>query len=102
MDAALGLRVNYLSASVGPCCAGCAGRAVATNLLPRLAGVLCVGSLALALVVPAVIELTKIPRRRALARPETIDPAHAVCPDRARAAKPDQTRATVASGTTSA
>lgn len=50
MDAALGLRVNYLTASVGPCCAGCAGRAVATNLLPRLAGVLCVGSLALALV----------------------------------------------------
>ena len=61
-----------------------------------------VASLALALVVPAVIELTKIPRRRALARPETIDPAHAVSPDRAMAAKPNQTRAPVAAGTPSA
>ena len=61
-----------------------------------------VASLALALVVPAVIELTKIPRRRALARPQSIDPARAVSPDRARAATPDQTRATVASGAPSA
>ena len=61
-----------------------------------------VASLALALVVPVVIELTKIPRRRALARPQSIDPARAVSPDRARAATPDQTRATVASGAPSA
>jgi hypothetical protein len=50
LDTALGLRVNYLTASVGPCCVACAGTVVASNLLPRLAGVCGCGALALALV----------------------------------------------------
>ncbi len=47
-------------------------------------------AIGLALVVPATIELSKIPRRRALARRATLDPAHAVSPDRARGARSDR------------
>ncbi len=40
-------------------------------------------AIGLALVVPVTIELSKIPRRRTMARRGKLDPAHAVSPDRA-------------------
>jgi Ca2+-transporting ATPase len=55
-------------------------RLLATTSLTGGQWVACIG---LALVVLAVIELTKIRRRRALATPQVIDPRHAVTPDRA-------------------
>jgi Ca2+-transporting ATPase len=55
-------------------------RLLATTSLTGGQWVACIG---LALVVLAVIELTKIRRRRALATSQVIDPRHAVTPDRA-------------------
>jgi len=74
------------------------------NLLATtsLSGGQWLAAIGLSLAVPITIELSKIPQRRALAKPAIIDPAHAVSPGRAMPAKVDQTKAAVAAGAPSA